>query len=114
MGVIVQCLTKISEKIVEVVLEIFFEKKIIEKTKRTNKKDKMNVFFDKECDKSYQYNETILQNFVPRKCRYYGSKQMVSIKKIKAEIKSRKYLQKNVILTGLAGAGKSTALKWLF
>ncbi len=114
MGVIVQCLTKISEKIVEVVLEIFFEKKIIEKTKRTNKKDKMNVFFDKECDKSYQYNETILQNFVPRKCRYYGSKQMVSIKKIKAEIKSRKYLQKNIILTGLAGAGKSTALKWLF
>ncbi len=38
----------------------------------------------------------------------------ISIRKVKKEIESRRYLKKNIIITGQAGVGKSTALKWLF
>ena len=62
----------------------------------------------------YQYNEVILKNFVPRKFRYYGMEKYISIRKVKKEIESRRYLKKNIIITGQAGVGKSTALKWLF
>lgn len=61
----------------------------------------------------WQYAEEILRIFVKRKFIYYGTKERVKISKVKSEIEFQK-LARNVILTGPAGSGKSTALKWLF
>lgn len=82
--------------------------------RRTIRKQKLNVFRNKSYDMSYLYNEVILKNFVKRNFRYYGSNRNISIYKVKAEIKSKQYFQRNIILTGQTGSGKSTALKWLF
>jgi len=61
----------------------------------------------------WQYAEEMLRIFVKRKFTYYGTKDRVKIGKVKSEIEFQK-LARNVILTGPAGSGKSTALKWLF
>lgn len=61
----------------------------------------------------WQYNEVILKHFVKRTFNFYGTNKKASIGKIKKEIEHEK-LAKNIILTGAAGSGKSTALKWLF
>lgn len=90
-----------------VIIEKAYNKKQIEKKK-------LNILNNKNFDMSYQYNEVILKNFVPRKFRYYGMEKYISIRKVKKEIESRRYLKKNIIITGQAGVGKSTALKWLF
>lgn len=60
-----------------------------------------------------QYTEEILKYFVKRDFVYYGTKDRVSINKIKSVIEHQK-LARNVILTGPAGSGKTTALKWLY
>lgn len=60
-----------------------------------------------------QYTEEILKYFVKRDFVYYGTKNRVSINKIKSVIERQK-LARNVILTGPAGSGKTTALKWLY
>lgn len=90
-----------------VIIEKAYNKKQIEKKKLT-------ILNNKNCDMSYQYNEVILKNFVPRKFRYYGSEKYIPIRKVMKEIESKRYFQKNIIITGQAGVGKSTALKWLF
>lgn len=61
----------------------------------------------------WQYTEEILKYFVKRKFTYYGTEERVNISRIKSEIECQK-LARNVILTGPAGSGKSTALKWLY
>lgn len=61
----------------------------------------------------WQYTEEILKVFVKRTFIYYETDEQVSISKVKSEIEFQK-LARNVILTGPAGSGKSTALKWLF
>ncbi len=61
----------------------------------------------------WQYNELILRHFVKRRFTFYGTNKKSSIGKIKQEIQHPK-LATNIILTGAAGSGKSTALKWLF
>lgn len=67
-------------------------------------------------DKNSIYNEIILNNFVPREFKYYGSKgkEYFSIHNIKSEIEYKGFPKRNVIITGAAGMGKTTALKWLF
>lgn len=61
----------------------------------------------------WQYTEEILKIFVKRKFTYYGTEECVKIGKVKSEIEFQK-LARNVIITGPAGSGKSTALKWLY
>lgn len=82
--------------------------------RRVIRKQKLNIFRNKSYDMSYLYNEVILKNFVTRNFRYYESNENISIRKVKAEIESKRYFQRNIIITGQAGTGKSTALKWLF
>lgn len=82
--------------------------------RRVIRKQKLNIFRNKSYDMSYLYNEVILKNFVTRNFRYYESNDNISIRKVKAEIESKRYFQRNIIITGQAGTGKSTALKWLF
>lgn len=82
--------------------------------RRVIRKQKLNIFRNKSYDMSYLYNEVILKNFVIRNFRYYKSNENISIRKVKAEIESKRYFQRNIIITGQAGMGKSTALKWLF
>lgn len=67
-------------------------------------------------DRNSIYNEIILNNFVPREFIYYGSKRKkyFSIHDIKSEIESKRFPKRHVIITGAAGMGKTTALKWLF
>lgn len=80
--------------------------------RRADYKQKM----DRLCNKNimgWQYTREILKHFVKRKFTYYGSEGRVSIGKIKHEIECQS-LARNVILTGSAGSGKSTALKWLY
>lgn len=60
-----------------------------------------------------QYVETILKNFVSRKVTRYGSEKKVTIQTIQRELKRPRY-SRHLILTGVGGSGKSTALKWLF
>lgn len=76
----------------------------------------MEVLSNKNYDKNYQFNKIIIKNFVPRKFYYYGTKgkKYVSIHKIKHEIENNNLVQKNIIVAGAAGMGKSTVLKWLF
>lgn len=80
------------------------------------KNDRQRVLSNKEYDMSAQYNKVILENFVSRKFQYYGKDKTkeISINRIKKEIESRQYPQKNIIIVGPAGVGKSMALKWLF
>lgn len=83
---------------------------------RQTKKEKLKQLSNKNYDMSWQYNEVIVRNFVKRTFIYYnyGNKaEKVSIRKIRAEIEHQR-LARNVLITGLAGAGKSTALKWLY
>lgn len=62
----------------------------------------------------WQYADMIKRTFVHRRfSRYGGRNQSVSIGAIKAEIE-RKSSVYNIILTGPAGSGKTTALKWLY
>lgn len=61
----------------------------------------------------WQYIEIIQKCFVPRKFSHYGREDHVGIGRIKAEVE-RKRPARNIILTGLAGSGKSTVLKWLY
>lgn len=61
----------------------------------------------------WQYNLPVLNNFVNRRFTYYGEEKPVNINKIRTEIERQRYAR-NIILTGPAGSGKSTALKWLF
>lgn len=63
--------------------------------------------------RGWQYNQIILKHFVKRNFTCYGSKRTVGISKVLSEIMYPR-LARNIILTGKAGAGKSTALKWLF
>lgn len=83
-------------------------------SRKVIRKQKLNIFRNKSYDMSYLYNEVILKNFVTRNFRYYKSNENISIRKVKAEIESKQYFQRNIIITGQAGTGKSTALKWLF
>lgn len=84
--------------------------------KKEVKRKKWEILSNKNYDKNYQFNEIIIKNFVPRKLYYYGTKgkKHVSIHKIKHEIEHNNYVQRNIIITGAAGIGKSTVLKWLF
>lgn len=61
----------------------------------------------------WQYTEEMLKIFVKRKFTYYGTEECVNISKVKSEVEFQK-LARNVIITGSAGSGKSTALKWLY
>lgn len=81
-------------------------------SKRESYRAKLSAL-SKHSIKGWQYNEIILKYFVKRTFKYYGSDKAVSIDDIRAELERQK-LARNVILTGQAGAGKSTALKWLF
>lgn len=80
-----------------------------------NKKDtynrKMEVLHFSGVDNNWQYNNLLVKHFVSRRCRYYGGTREYSIDKIKQELMS---CRRNLILTGKAGVGKSTVLKWLF
>lgn len=84
--------------------------------RRDLKRRKMKVFSNKIYDKNSKYMEIMLKNFVSRKFQYYGvkNKKHVSIYKIKSNIENTKYWHQNIIITGQAGMGKSTALKWLY
>lgn len=84
--------------------------------KKKIKSDKLRALSNKGYDMSYQYNRVILENFVARKFQYYGKNRTkkISISRVKREIESRRYPQKNIIIVGSAGIGKSTVLKWLF
>ena len=82
--------------------------------RRELKEKKLKVLEQKDYDINYQYNRTMLKNFVKRKLQYYGNERKVSIHKIKAEIENYNSFQRNIIITGQAGSGKSTLLKWLF
>lgn len=63
--------------------------------------------------RGWQYNEIILRYFVKRRLKRYDGSETVSMNALKALVE-RKKRGRNIILTGLAGTGKSTALKWLF
>lgn len=78
--------------------------------------DKLKTLSNKNFDMSYQYNEIILKHYVPRTIYHYGknSGNHISIKKIKSKIENHRRPFKNIIITGQAGSGKSTILKWLF
>ncbi len=80
------------------------------------KQDKLKALSVKAFDMSYQYNRVILKYYVPRTIYYYGKNKgcRLSVKKIKSKIENQQYPFKNIIITGHAGAGKSTILKWLF
>ncbi len=80
------------------------------------KKSKWKVLSNKNYDKNYQFNKIIINNLVPRNLYYYGTKgkKYVSMYKIKQEIENYNYIQRNIIITGAAGMGKTTVLKWLF
>lgn len=82
-----------------------------------NKKDtyarKVNLLSMPEVDINWQYNQIILKHFVTRRCRYYNSQINISLKKIKAEVENPSSFR-NIILTGKAGVGKTTVLKWLY
>lgn len=82
-----------------------------------NKKDtyarKVNLLSMPEVDINWQYNQIILKHFVMRRCRYYNSQIGISLKKIKTEVENPSSFR-NIILTGKAGVGKTTVLKWLY
>lgn len=82
-----------------------------------NKKEtysrKINILSAPEIDINCHYNKIILKHFVMRRCKFYKSEKEISLKKIKLEVE-KPVRFKNIILTGKAGVGKSTVLKWLF
>ena len=89
---------------------------IVEITRNVKKvkEEKLKALSVKEYDMSYLYNEMILENFISRNFQYYGSERKISMRKIKDEVENKKYFKRNVIITGQAGVGKTTVLKWLF
>lgn len=74
---------------------------------------KIKLLESPDLDINWQYNELLLKYFVKRRCKYYHSEKKISLNGIKSEI-LRPAIARNIILTGKAGIGKSTALKWLF
>lgn len=85
------------------------------KGKREEYERRLSVLADSLYDMSWEYNKTILNNFVQRKIRFYGGQADTTIQAIKTEIEHPKNPRpRPIILIGRAGIGKSTALKWLF
>ena len=85
-----------------------------QKSVRLERESRFNIISNHQYDLSWQYNKTIVDNFVGRRFQYYGAKdEEISIKKLKLEIEHPK-ISRNLIITGPGGIGKSTALKWLF
>lgn len=60
-----------------------------------------------------QYNDVLLNNFVKIRFSYYGTDETASVKDILRETERERYAR-NIIITGPAGIGKSTVLKWLY
>lgn len=81
-------------------------------TRREARKRKMDILC-RSHTMGWQYNKAVLDNFVKRRFTYYGFEETVGIRMIQSEIKRQRHAR-NIILTGPAGSGKSTALKWLF
>ncbi len=82
--------------------------------KKELKERKLRLLENKDYDMNYQYNRIILDNFVKRAVQYYGKEKKVSTDNIKDEIEKDNSFLRNIIITGQAGSGKSTVLKWMF
>lgn len=96
-----------------VVIIVFHINDIIQ-YKRELREEKLSMLNHTDYDVTYKYNKVILHNFVKRKFQYYESGEKISIHDVKAKIEKRNSVIKTVIITGQAGSGKSTVLKWLF
>lgn len=83
------------------------------KSKKELYRYKLEMLSRPAVEMNWQYNGILLKYFVSRRCQYYNSQKSVSLKQIKSEI-DHPTLARNIILTGKAGVGKSTVLKWLF
>jgi|GEM_PF-2173266 len=83
------------------------------KSRHLIRKKKMELLMTYEMDPTPQYNETILKNYISRRYRLYKSRKTATISNIRHEIEYQKFAR-NVIITGQAAVGKTTALKWLF
>lgn len=80
---------------------------------RESRSKKLDILSNKLYDKSWQYNSTILEHYVNRKIYLYDSDKEIKIEEIRKEIVHPRHAR-NIIITGSAGTGKSTVLKWLF
>lgn len=83
------------------------------KSKKESYRCKLEMLSRPAVEMNWQYNGILLKYFVSRRCQYYNSRKSVSLKEIKSEI-AHPTLARNIILSGKAGVGKSTVLKWLF
>lgn len=83
---------------------------------RTEFDERMETLVQKERDfkvSNAMYNQTILSHFVKRRFRTYGGGTgELKIRRILAKIEGIQWY--NLFLTGEAGMGKTTALKWLY
>jgi len=83
--------------------------------KKKRYEERLRWLENPKVDPNWAYNGVILRkkNYVSRHFGYYNPPKDVSIKKIQREIAHGRPAR-NVIVTGAAGSGKTTVLKWLF
>jgi len=80
-------------------------------------KERIEILKKSNVDINYHYNETLVKYFVLRRFAIYvNKKKYIKLDAILSEIayKHQKGINRNVIITGQAGIGKTTLLKWLF
>jgi len=84
---------------------------------KDQRKDRIEILKNPKNDINYHYNETLVKNFVLRRFAIYAEKiKSEKLNRILSKIayKHQKGSRQNVIITGQAGIGKTTVLKWLF
>lgn len=81
--------------------------------RKEEKQARLGILLNPSIDINFAYNEVLINNFVTRHVSFYNPSRRTTLKNIKHEIAKQK-IARNVIITGQAGVGKSTILKWLF
>ena len=81
--------------------------------RKEEKQARLRTLLNPSIDANFAYNEVLINNFVNRHMSFYNPPRRTTLKNIEHEIAKQK-IARNVIITGQAGVGKSTILKWLF
>jgi len=81
--------------------------------RQKDKEERLRYLSSASIDNNFAYNAVLVKNFVKRRINFYNLKKSATLKSIENEISYQK-IARNVIITGQAGVGKSTVLKWLY